>query len=395
MAETLKKKFRVGDRVKIVRGNSWLHRAVGDALGTVLSVDDHNGIFVDFDVEFPEYHNSGGYANPLTGGKPIYGRYFRSRANNPDGTIHRAHDNANIFEIVGHEDLPDPYATMVEQSKDFDYQRKEMQEKIRSYNKKSYNKLVGFVVCYLPRKVSRTTSVFHEYPSASCHGKLNEYVGLDGLKSLASTFRVSDKRHMKKARDFWEYICDPKISPWKHVVKEGELEIFTTDKNYYEGVFIKNLERVRAPDLLNFLIMTRAPKENLERVKVWWKFVNEWGLHPSYALWLSNFHYMNSTGSVERFWLSNQWSFNPPEKTSLYRIVNQKPREYGQPMSLGGATVPCNDIWSRSRGEKDLAEASDLFVSMIDPWGDKTPPVLNDENKYREILEEHWKDFSK
>jgi len=111
----------------------------------------------------------------------------------------------------------------------------------------------------------------HEVHQGICHADAYPNSWVHGNKKWEPVSVTTDLRRSKEYADWYEFLLDEQISPYRNgPIKAAERIV--GDDGYLRAVKLTNME-CRTKTLLNFLVMTRMPWEYPGVVNLWRRFV--------------------------------------------------------------------------------------------------------------------------
>lgn len=129
-----------------------------------------------------------------------------------------------------------------------------------------------------------------------CHGAFGAYFGPHfraDQRHVTPDYAVSSlwfayKNRTHKAKMYWDWMFDPKVSPWRNLFQNGELEVHGS--NIMDGKLPSWLTLKLTPDtssqlIMSFMMASRIPFEHTAHLDAWYEFVSN-GVDPSLAIML-------------------------------------------------------------------------------------------------------------
>lgn len=201
-----------------------------------------------------------------------------------------------------------------------------------------------------------------------CHGAFGQNLGntfyLDrnyatpdyAVSSLWNSFDKQD--HMTEA--YWNWMFDPKTSPWRSLFPNGELEL-----HYIEGrklpawLSIKLSPNMSSQLLMSFLMASRIPFEHSDHLVSWYEYYSN-GVDPSMAIMLTQYtktvDFNKETASFKlntsTYTTYGQYAFDPPLEPSVMLKRMNDATPYVDPsagvVALNRFYVGVSQIWFNS-----------------------------------------------
>lgn len=163
---------------------------------------------------------------------------------------------------------------------------------------------------------------------------------------------------LKASAAFFEFITDPKLSPWRALLQDNALEEFYVKGDNSDRVpawFSLRVNKDSPSQLvMNFLIATRALHEHAGAVKSWYRLVLA-GCDPYLAL--AMLYFIDDVSTIGKHGevivipsvngRGSHYFLNAPqiEKATLLRAGTSR-YNASKTLGMGNGYTPCNSIWN-------------------------------------------------
>jgi len=196
--------------------------------------------------------------------------------------------------------------------------------------------------------IGDTTNSTAGYP---CHSGLR---AVNNPKLLASNFNPIPER-LEAANHFWDWISDPKRSPWRKLFSDG-IELIRDPEGIPKGWIIEGdiLKKTPFNFQKNFCIATRVFCEKPKNFDFWWMLVQK-GVDELDALYLCS----SCQGTKDKVSISSYGNLSGghwplTEQSNYGAFLDWNALRKGEPNfdSTVGGTI--NNIWCKTKGNPFL-----------------------------------------
>jgi len=144
--------------------------------------------------------------------------------------------------------------------------------------------------------------------------------------------RQKDRNYVNKCQEYFEFILDTEISPWRSILKASNALVYSVNK--VEGderykIERRHMEKVWSHVSLrmggrwaqpvafyNFFIASRMAIDRPEWVESWYRYVHEYDMAPEDAFWMTQRYLFNKASEGARF---------KPRDAYMHQVSNKGP----------------------------------------------------------------------
>lgn len=227
----------------------------------------------------------------------------------------------------------------------------------------------------------------YSYP---CHAPLRGSAAND--TQAVWSVMCKPQKHEKAVRAFFDWITSHEVSPWRNLLKaqpEVKYKDWLVNSKEFQwtyGFVFDNLTEMPSNLLMNFLVVTRMPKEWPKAIDRWHKLVTEEGIHPGVAfVFLRSFYRSSNGGGGQAGGISESNSmdgnlFGPKDVTQCLVLSNAS--FYDWPLDIPNAGpdyvsnfvlgIPANPLPSFAKDKPGYTKVNNI-------WGENEKKAFSPE----------------
>lgn len=195
-----------------------------------------------------------------------------------------------------------------------------------------------------------------------CHGFMSSY-DFSSITHITTSLWCKDEKDGPAAALFWDYICDPKRSPWRVAIQGSE--VLRDDEGRPIAIRVPITEDTPNQVLVNFFIATRNSYEKPDRIAMFKHGIDK-GLkeHEAFLLYtfLQDLRHGTKNSEILEAAPGAHFPFHWTREISAWRIKEGKPTYDSRRMRLGHIGYsPSDAIWSPLPREKAI-NVSNTYV---------------------------------